>query len=62
MAHSNQAIKNLFDALEGVFPENTLRSRGLLEDMPTTLLEAEFSDDPRFDKLPEFMRQTSIRG
>ena len=61
LIHSDQAIQNLFHALEGVFPENTLRSRGLFEDVPATMLETEFSDDARFGDLPEIVRGATAR-
>lgn len=56
MTHSDQTLQDMFDALQdtyGVFQQDGRRSCGHFDDVPATVLEAEFSDDTRLGDLPE---------
>jgi hypothetical protein len=52
MAHSNQTIHDMFDALQnrfGAFLE--------FEDVPASVLNAEIANEARFDNLPKIVQE-----
>jgi hypothetical protein len=54
MAHSNQTIHNMFDALQnrfGAFLE--------FEDVPASVLDAEKANEPRFDDFSNMAQEAA---
>jgi hypothetical protein len=62
MTHSDQTLQDMFDALQdtyGDFEQDGRRSSGRFEDVPVTVLAAEFADDTGFGDLPEMVQQAT---
>lgn len=58
MAQSDQTIQNMFETLQGIFPDRIHGSCGLFEDVPAAALEAEFSGEANPGDLPKIVRQS----